>query len=200
MTRAGSGATRTPRGRDVATERLLLAAMDLLAEEGPRHLTVRAVAKRAGVNHGLIHHYFGGKDGLLLEAMRRLVREHHDYARSHMMDDDVPEPLMLAGDQRYLRALVRCVLDGADDLVRVEFDEDLSVPRRAARRAVASAGETPATKARVMLAVAAEMGWVALEPFLFMVADVSAADADEVRREAQQVRRSQHARIAAAAD
>ena len=47
---------------------LIDAAADLLGEVGPRAMTVRSIAQRVGVNHGLIHHYFGGKQPLLEAA------------------------------------------------------------------------------------------------------------------------------------
>lgn len=179
------------RGREAAEDKLLQAAMDLLAEVGPRQMSVRMVAERAGVNHGLIHHYFGGKDRLLAEAMRRLVGEHQEYARDHVIDGAVPEPMMLGGDRRYVRAVARCVLDGEMVLARMELDEDVSVPRRAMRHVGAGAEESAEAKARFLLAMAAEMGWAVLEPFLFLVADIAPNEEDAVREAAQQMRRRQ---------
>ena len=48
---------------------LLDAAMRVVAERGLRGLTHRAVAEAAGVTHGLVRHYFGSVDALLLEAL-----------------------------------------------------------------------------------------------------------------------------------
>lgn len=183
--------TGVARGREAAEHKLLAAAIDLLAEVGPRQMSVRMVAERAGVNHGLVHHYFGGKDGLLASAMRRLVAEHHAYARDHVIDGAVPEPMMLGGDQRYVRAVVRCVLDGEMALARTELDEDVSVPRQAMRHVGVADDETPEAKARFLLAMAAEMGWAVLEPFLFLVADIAPNEEDDVRSAAQRLRRRQ---------
>ena len=36
-------------------------------------ITVSQIAKRAGVSSGLAHHYFGGKDDILLAAMRHVL-------------------------------------------------------------------------------------------------------------------------------
>ena len=154
-------------------------------------MSVRMVAERAGVNHGLIHHYFGGKDRLLTEAMRRLVGEHLEYSRDHVIEGAVPEPGMLGGDRRYVQAVARCVLDGEMALARMELDEDVSVPRRAMRHVGAAFDETPDAKARFLLAMAAEMGWAVLEPFLFLVADVAPNEEEAVRAAAHRMRRRQ---------
>lgn len=62
-------ATRDP----VASKRALLdAAIALFAEFGPKSVPVRAIAKRAGVNHGLVHHYFGSKAGLVRAVLEDL--------------------------------------------------------------------------------------------------------------------------------
>jgi AcrR family transcriptional regulator len=52
---------------------LLDAAMQVVAERGLRGLTHRAVATAAGVTHGLVRHYFGTVDALLLEALATQV-------------------------------------------------------------------------------------------------------------------------------
>ncbi|MGC7194489.1 TetR family transcriptional regulator, partial [Mycobacteroides abscessus subsp. abscessus] len=52
-------------------EALLDAALRLLAREGARAVTHRAVATEAGTTHGNARYYFGTLDQLLDEAMRR---------------------------------------------------------------------------------------------------------------------------------
>lgn len=37
-------------------------------------VTVSGIARRAGVSSGLAHHYFGGKDDILLAAMRHVLK------------------------------------------------------------------------------------------------------------------------------
>src|SRR5437763_16134571 len=57
--------------------RILQAAYRRLASDGYAHLNMRDVAAEAGVNHALIHYYFGSKDQLVIavldEANRRLL-------------------------------------------------------------------------------------------------------------------------------
>jgi AcrR family transcriptional regulator len=56
-----------------ATEALLDAAERLLVAIGYAAITTRNVAEEAGVNHGLVHYYFGSMDHLLLDVVERFT-------------------------------------------------------------------------------------------------------------------------------
>ena len=61
---------------DLSTrDKLILAARALLLEKGHAACSVKAIAARAGVNHGLVHHYFGSKEGLLVAVLEGEARE-----------------------------------------------------------------------------------------------------------------------------
>lgn len=183
---------RSTRTRVDTEDKLIRATAELLGEVGPNSLSIRAIAERAGVNHGLVHHYFGGKDALLQAAMERLVHEHHDWAMAQSNVQPLPAPFALLGDPAYLRAVVRAVLDGQMTLARTEITEDVSVPRNAMLHVAAQRGErTPSVelKAMVGLAMAMEMGWAALEPFIFSVTDVEEpGEQERVRLAARSIR------------
>ncbi len=55
-----------------AREQLLEAAIAVLAEHGPADASVKRIAEAADVNHGLVHHYFGSKERLLISALDAL--------------------------------------------------------------------------------------------------------------------------------
>jgi AcrR family transcriptional regulator len=56
------------------TEQALLdAAERLLVEVGAAGITTRQVAKAAGVNHGLVHYYFGSVEQLLVRVLERFT-------------------------------------------------------------------------------------------------------------------------------
>jgi AcrR family transcriptional regulator len=59
--------------RETATTALLDAAERLLIESGYAGLTTRRVAAEAGVNHGLVHYYFGSMEELLLQVLERFT-------------------------------------------------------------------------------------------------------------------------------
>jgi AcrR family transcriptional regulator len=64
--------TATP-ARVEATDALLNAAEQLLVEVGYAGITTRKLADRAGVNHGLVHYYFGSMEDLLLRVVERFT-------------------------------------------------------------------------------------------------------------------------------
>lgn len=50
--------------------RLLRAARTCLLKHGHGACSVKTIAAEAGVNHGLVHHYFGSKEGLWAEVVK----------------------------------------------------------------------------------------------------------------------------------
>ena len=176
---------RSSRRRVDSEQKLINAAAELLGEVGPRAMSVRAVAERAGVNHGLVHHYFGGKDGLLQAAMTQLVEDHAVFARERSKGNPMPAPLSLKEDQTYLRAVVRSVLDDEMELAETELRAGVSVPRTALQHAIAQRNmEVPdlETKALFSIGMAAEMGWAALEPFIFATIEIEGEEEQEAVR------------------
>ena len=61
-----------PVGRDAVRSALIRATTELILERGVS-VSVRDIAERAGVNHGLVHTYFGSKDALLTEAFGAVI-------------------------------------------------------------------------------------------------------------------------------
>ena len=56
-------------GNSGARADILAAAGRAFAERGYARATIRGVAQEAGVDPALVHHYFGNKRGLFIEAM-----------------------------------------------------------------------------------------------------------------------------------
>jgi AcrR family transcriptional regulator len=75
--------------RAEAVEALLAAAESLLVEVGYAQVTVRRLAERAGVNHGLVHYYFGSMQDLLLRVLERFTDRLVERQRA-MYAADVP--------------------------------------------------------------------------------------------------------------
>jgi AcrR family transcriptional regulator len=63
--RAGDGANARPYHHGNLRRELLDAALDEILEHGPLDLSLRALARRAGVSHAAPAHHFGDKAGLL---------------------------------------------------------------------------------------------------------------------------------------
>jgi AcrR family transcriptional regulator len=71
--RPAEGRTRGPGRRPGPTEtreKILAEARDLFAEKGYDGASLRAIARAAGVDPALVHHFFGNKEGVFIEAMR----------------------------------------------------------------------------------------------------------------------------------
>ena len=70
-----------PRRRAKGSDRrrqILEATLDVLAEKGFTDITIGDVARSIGISTALVLSHFRTKDLLMLEAQRRLAREHHD--------------------------------------------------------------------------------------------------------------------------
>ncbi len=185
-----STAVDAVRGEEAVKSALEEATADLLAELGPRALSLREVARRAGVNHGQVHHYFGSKRSLLVAGMRKLAREHYRIMMERSGGNPIPPALSIAEDRRYWRAVCHVVMEGDLELARVEIDEGVSVPRRALEFIQERRGISPDDldfKARFAAVVALQLGWAALEEFVFLIADVRDADRDEVRERVREL-------------
>ena len=59
--------------RSAAEEALLDAAERVLVETGYASITTRRLAEEAGVNHGLVHYYFGSVENLLVRTLERFT-------------------------------------------------------------------------------------------------------------------------------
>jgi AcrR family transcriptional regulator len=68
---AGRRRSGAPRDREATVAAIVAAATELLARKGPDGFGLAELGTRAGISFGLIHRYFGGKEGLLKEALRQ---------------------------------------------------------------------------------------------------------------------------------
>lgn len=62
-------------------EKILIGARDFLLKYGQAGFTVRSVANESKVNQGLIHHYFGSKENLVLELIDYISIEPFERAK-----------------------------------------------------------------------------------------------------------------------
>src|SRR6185436_20901192 len=62
----------SPQGKEEVVAAVLRAAADLFAERGLAATSIRDIAARSRVNHGLIHRHFGSKDGLVAAVLDHL--------------------------------------------------------------------------------------------------------------------------------
>ena len=76
--------------RSAAEGALLDAAERLLVEVGHAGITTRRLAEEAGVNHGLVHYYFGSIENLLVRVLERFTAELTERQRAMYAAADVP--------------------------------------------------------------------------------------------------------------
>ena len=69
----GADVVKVSPARSTAEGALLDAAERLLVEIGYAGITTRRLAEEAGVNHGLVHYYFGSIENLLVRVLERFT-------------------------------------------------------------------------------------------------------------------------------
>jgi AcrR family transcriptional regulator len=74
--------------RTAGEEALLDAAERLLVDLGHAGITTRRLAEEAGVNHGLVHYYFGSNENLLARALERFTERLIERQRALYASDE----------------------------------------------------------------------------------------------------------------
>jgi TetR/AcrR family transcriptional regulator, repressor for neighboring sulfatase len=153
---------------DETREALIAAVIRLLDGRSVADVSVKQIAAEAGVNHGLVHRYFGSKDGLVREAVARTnaavyrgaPAEGHT-AWCHQLLRERPE---------IARILARCCLDGPLDVLALAAPppEQLEEYVASTRRALTGLGLEGQIDAHVLnaLGLATLLGWVVFRPLL----------------------------------
>ena len=165
------------KGRQNVEKKLIESAAVLVGSIGPNQLTIRDIADHAGVNHAQIHHYFGGKDGLLIATYKLLAFEHVEQLqrRNVTPDNMIKEPLSEITNN-YFRAVIRAVLDNRMDLVRVQVDSNLSMSKKTLDQLVKLKNKKKPTaemKAAIALIMVVEFGLASMKPYIMEVLDIN---------------------------
>ncbi|HYQ34585.1 MAG TPA: helix-turn-helix domain-containing protein [Mycobacterium sp.] len=167
----GQGA---PTGREQVAAAILEAATDLFAERGPAATSIRDIATRSKVNHGLVFRHFGTKEQLVGAVLDHLGADLTGLLQSGAGADVVDKAL-----DRQMRVMARTVLDGYPaeqlqkrfpnvagmlDAVRPHYDNEID-----ARLAVANA-------------LALQIGWRLFAPILRSAAGLDELTDAELRQ------------------
>ena len=149
---------------------VLDAASELFAEKGPAATSIREVATRSRVNHGLVYRHFGTKEELVAAVL-----DHVSDRFNLSVAASAPDTGAVA--ERQWRVLARAILDGypvGQLQHRFPFVAQL----------VAEAEQHTADVAAARLAaghvVALELGWRLFEPFIRSAAGLESIDGDEL--------------------
>jgi DNA-binding transcriptional regulator YbjK len=63
---------------DERRKQILQALYECLAEKGHERVTIKKIAQRAGLPHGVIHYYFTDKDEIIAELIKSLQSSYYD--------------------------------------------------------------------------------------------------------------------------
>ncbi|OBJ15941.1 TetR family transcriptional regulator [Mycobacterium colombiense] len=175
-TTSATGRGKVPTGRAEVAAAILEAATDLFAERGPAATSIRDIAARSNVNHGLVFRHFGTKEQLV-----GAVLDHLGANLSALLGTDAPAAVLQSSLDRQMRVMARTVLDGYPagqlqkrfpniatllDGVRPLYDDDVK-----ARLAVANA-------------LALQFGWRLFAPILRSATGIEGLTDDEIREAA----------------
>ena len=170
----------TYKGRKNVEKQLINSAAILVGSIGPNQLSIRDIADHAGVNHAQIHHYFGGKQGLLEATYKQLAFEHMEQLeRRNVNPDNLGEEPLSDITDNYFRAIIRAVLDKKMDLVRIQVDAGYSMSRKTLAELTKLSGlkkPTAEIKAAVALVMALEFGYASMKDYIKEVLKISDKD------------------------
>jgi len=177
----GASDERAPRAREATTAAMLDAAEELFAAHGFTAVSVRDIAKQAGVSHALVHRYLGSKD----EIYRQVLGRNADILTGSAADtDDLMEAVALMfreglAHRQYLRLFTHSALHGLPFEATMGHFPAVDLLIELVER---SRGEAPPCgdvdpRMAVAAVTALYLGWVALEPWL--VPGAGLQDADE---------------------
>ena len=156
-----------PRGKASVRQAVIEAATELFAERGPANVSIRELAARAGVNHGLIHRHFGSKDGLLQATMEQLAAGVADSigpdAPSESLADLLQTTFGATEDATHWKILARSILDGTPVS---ELQDEFPVVNRMLAAAARGASGPLSPNALVTLLLAGGLGLLLFEPYL----------------------------------
>ncbi|HEX7097546.1 MAG TPA: helix-turn-helix domain-containing protein [Acidimicrobiales bacterium] len=171
-----------PTGRDEILDAVLDAAERLFAESGPTQVSLRTIAREAGVTYGLVHRHFGTKEQLIEQLLRRYAERWLVQMQTLTGYEDALEYLFGSGPETgaYLRLLAWTLLSGDDgsptDAHRRHALLDRLPAMRVASGAADTAGDsgdgTNATGAardatlKTAAALAFVFGWRFFNPFI----------------------------------
>ena len=168
------------KGRKNVEKKLINSAAELVGSIGPNQLSIRDIADHAGVNHAQIHHYFGGKQGLLEATYKQLAFEHMEQlGRRNVNPDNLGEEALSDITDNYFKAIIRAVLDDKMDLVRIQIDAGYSMSRKTLAELTKLSGlkkPTAEIKAAVALVMALEFGLASMKDYIKEVLKISDKD------------------------
>ncbi len=103
-----------PVGKDLVVAAVIEKAADLFSSHGYDGVSVRDIARSAGVNHGLIHRHFGSKENLRRQVLQSMADAMLADVKGAPSFSDLSARAFqsLEKHNRFWRILARTILDG----------------------------------------------------------------------------------------
>ncbi len=163
-----------PTGRDEVVAAILESAAELFAERGPAATSIRDVAARARVNHGLVFRHFGNKEQLVAAVL-------NDQAAnlSKLIETGTALPEIATAGTRQLRVLSRALLDGYPV---AELQTSFPAAVRLLDEVRPQHESEDAARLATAHAVALLLGWQLFEPFIRSAIGVHDLPEDALRQ------------------
>jgi AcrR family transcriptional regulator len=161
---------------------VLDAATDLLAEQWPKAPTVRDIAARAGVNHALVHRYFGTKGELLKAVLDRHSARFAELAAGASDTRTAVSLLFREVTRRsaYVHVLARAAMDGMHpEQIVAGFPVMRGLLARLSEAPGRAEGAVDARVAIIGLAALA-LGWHIFDDYLVEAVGIGELPRDEV--------------------
>ena len=156
---------------------VLDAASELFAQQGPAATSIREVAGRSGVNHGLVYRHFGTKEELVAAVLDHV-------------SDQVNAAIARSGTdtgalaERQWRVLAHTILDGYPvGRMQRRFPFVHQLVSEAARHT----DDRGAARMAAGHVVALELGWQLFKPFILAATDLGPVPDHEVRQASLQL-------------
>ncbi|WP_083198754.1 TetR/AcrR family transcriptional regulator [Mycobacterium malmoense] len=169
-----SGREISPTGRDMVVAAILDSASQLFAERGPAAASIRDIAARARVNHGLVFRHFGSKEKVVAAVLDHLAAQ-----LTALMDRGASRDEIQAAGDHQLRVIARALLDGypAGQLQTAFPAAARLLEEIRAQHPAAEAARLAAAHVSALL-----LGWQVFEPLLRSATGMNDVPADELRR------------------
>jgi TetR/AcrR family transcriptional regulator, repressor for neighboring sulfatase len=169
-------------GREQVMRAVLAAAAELFAERGPAATSIRDIAVRSAVNHGLVYRHFGSKEELISAVLDQLSVE-----TATLVERGAPPAEIDTALERHLRVLARAVLDGYP---AGRLQHRFPLVAKLVDEARDHAADEVAARLAAGHAVAFELGWQLFGSFIRSAAGLEDLGLDELRRSATELRSS----------
>ncbi|HOT46279.1 MAG TPA: TetR family transcriptional regulator [Spirochaetota bacterium] len=174
-----------PFGRDDVVAAVIEAAGELFSRRGFDGVSVRDIAKKAGVNHGLIHRHFGSKENLRRQTLQRMADAMLADVRGAGSLQEISRLAFqsLTKHERFWRILARTILDGhgtGDLHRRFPIARHLTEQVKAAVKGGGLRGDLdPRMVVAAMFSFSC--GFIMFEPFILAAAGLDGVKPDKVR-------------------